>query len=111
MPLGPVVLVPNVDGFPIAPVVEPPVLKGCAPSVPGMPPVIVLPVAFGVPPSVPGIPPVMDGVTLGETPVGLVNDPGDVNVLPVVCAMAGAAMSAPAATVAMKMLYRCMCAS
>jgi hypothetical protein len=87
----------------------------------------------------------MDGVTLGETPVGLgelsglvvlsvpgvpnvfvpgvpkvpgalnepgePNAPGDVNVLPAVCAIAGAATSMLTATVATRKLYQCMLAS
>ena len=42
-------LVPSVDGLPIAPVVEPPELNGLPPSVPGMPPVVDPPGTLDVP--------------------------------------------------------------
>ncbi|HEY3100333.1 MAG TPA: hypothetical protein VGL14_15575 [Methylomirabilota bacterium] len=64
----PVVLVPCVDGPPIAPVVEPPELNGAPPSVPGIAPVVELPELNGVAPNVPGIPPLIDEPVFGVAP-------------------------------------------
>ena len=92
----PVVLVPCVDGLPIAPVVEPPELNGALPSVPGIPPVVELPVV-GVPPRVPGMPPVMELLTPGLTIVGL---EAPLKARPRACASAGPATNAWATRIA-----------
>src|SRR5204862_7497167 len=107
-PVEPVVLVPSVDGLPIAPVVEPPELNGVPPSVPGMPPVIEPPGALEVPPSVPGMPPVMVLLTPGLSVVGLGEVP---KVLPGVCAITGPATSAPATRIGTRKLNSRMFAS
>ena len=98
---------PSVPGM--APVTDPPVLYGVPPSVPGMPPVIAPPMpVFGVD----GLDWFVDRGTFGSD--GWRTDPevpgvdGAVDVVPVVCAIAGAVRRTAAMAASGMDLGKCM---